>query len=276
VATEPCDVSIGRPDEWARFAAAHPGFIAEYPCLISLANNVFNRRLPSADTADVILFGLALMCLDDFEDIVTLVGNGRGFGAQKLLRGMYERIVTLAYLHANPEEIKAFVAFEKIRAFRLAQEIHSATEDDHSAAALAECSEARDAVRAEFQRRCTCHRSCEATVEAYSWTQLSFPALAAKAGHHLDEDILASYSVPLTETHPTAVSIAARMSLSEGHTSFRDAGEKSRAVGDLVLNLAHKYALLAMELQVTHFQELSHLEESIAQRAEAWRRIFAA
>ena len=43
-----------------------------------------------------ILWMLAASCLNEFEDIFLLAGNGRGLGATKLLRAFYERVVTFS------------------------------------------------------------------------------------------------------------------------------------------------------------------------------------
>jgi hypothetical protein len=71
----------------------------------------------------VILFSLGLFCWDDYQEVLLMAAHGRGFGALKVLRGMYERTVTLAYLHKNPDESFDFYLYEHIRNFTMANEL---------------------------------------------------------------------------------------------------------------------------------------------------------
>jgi hypothetical protein len=48
-----------------------------------------------------------------------LCGNGYGISAEKLLRGMFERAVTLAYLHEHPSEEEKFRNYGKVSQHKL-------------------------------------------------------------------------------------------------------------------------------------------------------------
>ena len=52
---------------------------------------------------------------DDFGELLVLVGNGYGIGALKVLRGMYERMVTAAFLAKNPSEARSFAEEDVIQ-----------------------------------------------------------------------------------------------------------------------------------------------------------------
>ncbi len=56
-------------------------------------------------------------------EILLLCGNGYGVGAMKILRGMYERLVTGRYLDAHPEETDTFFDFYHVSQYKLAQAI---------------------------------------------------------------------------------------------------------------------------------------------------------
>jgi hypothetical protein len=68
---------------------------------------------------DLVIEGLGLLVCEDFEEIVTLAASGHGFGALKLLRGMFERIATVSYLQKHVNEIEAFCAYEPVRSFKI-------------------------------------------------------------------------------------------------------------------------------------------------------------
>ncbi len=125
-------IAIGSYAEQKRFIERNDSFLREYPRLNDLCKKIFLRalkgpdrreverlrKLPEADpaaiafedkmTADRIIFYLGRMAVDDFGEILTLAGNGRGFGAYKIVRGMYERIVTALYMEKNPAEARSF------------------------------------------------------------------------------------------------------------------------------------------------------------------------
>lgn len=60
-------------------------------------------------TTDLVVFFLARIAAEDFSEIPILSGNGRGTGAYKVLRGMYERVVHAVYLDKNEEASRRFV-----------------------------------------------------------------------------------------------------------------------------------------------------------------------
>ena len=72
--------------------------------------------------ADRLVFGLGRIIADDFGELVTLVGNGRGIGAHKILRGMYERLVTATFIAKNPSESRPFVEDDAIKRWKLWQQ----------------------------------------------------------------------------------------------------------------------------------------------------------
>jgi hypothetical protein len=102
------EVTIGLPDEWKRFADRNPHFIASLPLLFDTMESVFNRSVTLPSLADEIVYFLSKIAGEDFMEIFMLCGNGHGIGGLKILRGMYERVVTLAYIAKNPTEADAF------------------------------------------------------------------------------------------------------------------------------------------------------------------------
>src|SRR5271169_6329192 len=65
------------------------------------------RAIEDKYRTDVIVYTLGRIAVDDFSELVILAGNGWGVGALKILRGMYERIVTTAYSAQTPEASRA-------------------------------------------------------------------------------------------------------------------------------------------------------------------------
>ncbi|MGH9576916.1 MAG: DUF5677 domain-containing protein, partial [Terriglobales bacterium] len=64
--------------------------------------------LPDKQGLQIAVFGLAHQAADDFFDVVLLATHGHGIGAQKLLRPLYERVVSALYLIEHPDEVQDF------------------------------------------------------------------------------------------------------------------------------------------------------------------------
>ncbi len=63
---------------------------------------------PGKRALEIAVFGLAHQAADDFYDVVLLGTHGYGIGAQKLLRPLYERVVSALYLIEHPDEVQYF------------------------------------------------------------------------------------------------------------------------------------------------------------------------
>src|SRR5205823_9017460 len=97
------------PDEELK---AIDGLADDVPRVIAFEDNVLANR---------VIFYLGRIAADDFGEIINLAGNGRGLGAYKILRGMYERIVTATFISRNPSEARRFMEEEAIQKWKLWQ-----------------------------------------------------------------------------------------------------------------------------------------------------------
>ena len=107
-------VGIGNAAEQKEFLAANPDRLKAIESLYAAAERIFLRTLVSDKPADRIGFDLGRICVEEFSEILLLAGNGHGIGALKILRGMYERAVTSAYIIANPDQADAFLDYDKV------------------------------------------------------------------------------------------------------------------------------------------------------------------
>ena len=107
-------VGIGNAAEQKEFLAANPARTKAIENLYASAKQVFLRTLTSNVPADRVGFYLGRICVEEFSEIFLLAGNGHGIGALKILRGMFERAVTAAYILANPDQADAFLEYDKV------------------------------------------------------------------------------------------------------------------------------------------------------------------
>ncbi len=98
-------------EELEHFKRQHPEFGNALARLQSALQQAFCRELqvaPETRAVQVAVFGLGHQAADDFFDIVLLAPHGYGIGAQKLLRPLFERVVSALYLIKYPGEVQDF------------------------------------------------------------------------------------------------------------------------------------------------------------------------
>jgi Family of unknown function (DUF5677) len=99
---------------WDRNQKAFPAFMR----LLDLTNKAFGREYRIRSRVEDICFHLGETCRTDFLEILFLAVNGYGIGAQKLLRGLFERALALEYIRQNPALAEKFVRFAAIQEYK--------------------------------------------------------------------------------------------------------------------------------------------------------------
>jgi Family of unknown function (DUF5677) len=250
-------LQFGNPESWKYFLAHYKTFLDRFDNLKSALDTCFNRSATSVELVDRIIFFSGRLAVEDFFEILLLVGNGYGVGALKILRGMYERVVTAHYLHLHPEEADKFWDFHSVQQ-------HKATVALRKTFGEATLPKERvDEVEAGFREvkekfRTTLCLDRGRKGLAYTWG-LDFVSMAAKAGD-LGKYIVPAYYLPLREAHSTAGAIVSRLKESPNGVEF-DGGPQNEQ-GHTALLTAHSLLIHLLKLQQKHFQ-LAELEEPL-------------
>jgi hypothetical protein len=92
---------------------------ANYPNTINkwlrlLTRVVIHSAPPEDDLIGSLIVPFIGSSLQDINDLMTLTSHDSHYGAQKILRPFYERVVTLKYIAANPNEAERFMGFDAI------------------------------------------------------------------------------------------------------------------------------------------------------------------
>jgi len=225
-------------EELQEFERRHPAFRAALTRLQdALQLTLVRSATPVPDkpqALQTVVFFLAHQAADDFFDIVLLAAHGYGFGALKLLRPLYERVVTTMYLIAHPDEVQDFNDFADVHAWRLINHARTLGVDISQSASeqqIADIKAAYDRVEDRFARRS-------------SWTKKDLKALADDVGLG---PLYASVAFwPTVQLHTTRVAIEARLTVSAGallfaHGPHRDEADHAlRYAHDLIVYLLHK------------------------------------
>jgi hypothetical protein len=193
---------------WKRNAEFEPLFDR----LITLTNKCFGREYQPANYAEGVVFDLGQACRDDFGEVVFLAVHGHGNGATKILRGMFERAVTTAYLIKHPAKAERFVRYAAIqehRAMAAALKVLSKKEFDEAMGAgntVAEIRKRYQEVKPEFET--TVCSACGTTRTAGSWDPLDIASMVHHVGGPFQHFYLGAYFIPLLQSHATLASTA--------------------------------------------------------------------
>ena len=88
-----------------------------------LINLAFTRKQVMDHPIDKFVYFYGNLVAEDFMELFLMAAHGYGYGAMKLLRSMYEHTITLKYLHDHPDELQAFVDFDRVQQHRLMKPI---------------------------------------------------------------------------------------------------------------------------------------------------------
>jgi len=237
---------IGNKDEQKEFLETNPAKIKAIENLYASAKRVFLRTLTSESPADRVGFYLSRICVEEFSEILVLAGNGHGIGALKILRGMYERAVTAAYVLANPAAVDAFLDYDKVNKYKAY--MHAKKLGPYgpklSAETIKQIEDDYQTVKPTFWT---------GTRVRSSWTSLDTASLARAAGPGYEQLYLDAFYRPTLEIHTTATSVLGRLELTaQGKLSFDSRPRRTEARHAMVM--AHNLLLRVLDSQNTHFK----------------------
>jgi hypothetical protein len=290
-------IGIGDPEAQTRFMERYKPFLIEYPEISNLLKKVFLRKLDNPPEDEIkaidgladddprvlkfdekvlasrVIFYLGRIAVDDFSEIITLAGNGRGFGAYKVLRGMYERLVTASFIAMNPTEAQPFMEEESIQNWKLWQsalKIMPEIKDRYSADEITGLEKRYKAAKAK-KSESICKR-CGQPKTDQAWTRVDLATMAQRADVNLAVLYGRCYLEPTFHSHATGLSISRRLRRNDDDTgwTFREITEKEARTA---LHLAHNLILRVLKLHNGYF-ELG-LESEIQSRIDAFQRVWA-
>jgi hypothetical protein len=284
-------IAVGSYDEQKRFIAQNAAFLREYPLLNELSKKIFLRTLRRPDlqqikvlrelpeddpavidfedrvTADGIIFYLGRMALDDFGEILTLAGNGRGFGAYKIVRGMYERIVTAFYIERNPSEARIFAessAITKLNYLKRTFEASPGSKDRFSDDFMSTIE--RDAAAAQAKRKQSICAKCRQPITQEAWTRVSLDVMAREAEPALEVFYPQFYLEGTAQSHANMFGIERRLIRKKGGgiTYKETSPEEAR----FAVHLGHHLMVRLLVMQNQHFK--LGLDRAIQERIDGF------
>jgi hypothetical protein len=219
--------------------------------LHQILEQVFIRDIEIESRAEKIIFFMGRLCVEDFNEIFLLAANGYGFGSLKILRGLYERIVTMAYISTNQDGATSFLEYHYIHRGRLLHHAESFFGNLENYIDKAEIAEAKNEFikhRDRFmQTKC---KKCKTKILMYSWSKLDLASMAKKTG--LDTLYFPGYYYPTLQAHATTASMINRLKSSgRNPVSFDEGSQPDTA--DRSLIIAHNLMIRLVDIQNEFF-----------------------
>jgi hypothetical protein len=199
----------GYPEEWKNFEERNRPWLERFPNLQLALSTAFIRSTTLTEHIDKFVFLYGRLCCEDFFEIGLCCGNGYGAAAEKLVRSLYERVVTLRYLHEHPEELDAFWNYHHVNTYKLMV----AVEESMGTKTLSE--EMRTKIKADYQSvkgdfMVTACERCGTKRLNHTWSKLDFVAMSKKTGT-IGKLIVPGYYLPLRHAHATVGALLSRL-----------------------------------------------------------------
>ncbi len=199
---------FGETEEANAFFDRNPSFVPFFEKLMATANKCFGRRATFKNHLEDVIFSQGHTCRFDYSEVVFLAVNGYANGAGKILRGLYERAVTLAYIGDSNERARRFFRYSGIQAHRAMEAaLKLFTEEEFEKAAgsgtVARMREWYKEVKPEYQT--TLCKKCGTTRTQSSW-DIDFASMVQKVGDPYRMYFLNGYAMPTLQIHATMTS----------------------------------------------------------------------
>jgi hypothetical protein len=283
-------IAVGSFEEQKRFIERNADFLREFPRLNELSKKVFLRAIKPPDPAEVerlrqlleddlavvafedrmtaarIIFYLGRMAADDFGEILMLAGNGRGFGAYKIVRGMYERIVTAFHLEKNPAEARVFAESSAITKLNYLNRTFEASPDTKARFTdeLIQSIE-KDAAAAQAKRKQSICSKCHQPITQEAWTRVSLDVMAKTAEPALAIFYPQFYLEGTAQSHANMFGIERRLLRKNGGITYKETSEEEAR---FAVHLGHHLMVRFLAMQNRYFN--LGLDDEVQQRIDAF------
>jgi hypothetical protein len=215
-------------------------------------------------TAERAIFYLGRMAVDDFLEIRTLAGNGLGFGAYKIVRGMYERVVTALYLEKNPAEARTFAESSAITKLNYLKRTFAADPDsrDRLSDEFLQTIE-RDAAEAQAKRKQSICSKCRQPVTQEAWTRVRLDVMAKAV--EMAVFYPQFYLEGTAQSHANMFGIERRLIRKEGGFTYKETSvEEAR----FAVHLGHHLMVRLLSMQNRYFG--LGLSDEVQERSDAF------
>jgi hypothetical protein len=259
----------GFPDQWNEFRERNSLFLDRLPNLQRATGLAFQRKFSTKGPEERTIYSLGRLCAEEFHEISVLAMNGYGFGALRLVRSLFERAVTLAFLSENPDQVTIFLNYHAVAQYKLMQAVN----DSFGPGALSD--EAVERTNREYEEvkgdyQVTLCANCQTKRTNHTWHKLDVVSMAKMT--IFSPIIIPGYYVPMSHAHSTVRAFLARLEeTGEGGLGFNPDPQPKQS--DEALMTAHNIMLGVIEIQKKFFG-LDQLAEPLGTCIEDWKEVW--
>jgi hypothetical protein len=253
-------IEYGYREEWTAFAIRNAEFTRRFVNLEKAIDTAFKRVHQTSTLLERTVYFLGRLAVEEFMEILLLCANGYGIGAQKLVRGMYERAVTARYLYKHPDEVRNYLDFNRVTDHKFLLAFQSTMGHDvFSQEQTVKIKRTFEAVKAQFMVS-DC-KTCKTTRLNHTWSKVDIVSMARMSDENLWSLLVPAYYLPTQEFHSTIGAIFSRLDPEAADEGLIFDGAAQRDRADQAIIIAHNLLLNILDLQreCFHIQELELL-----------------
>jgi hypothetical protein len=148
MATGPVVPVFANMDFWPQVVEEHPEFFARVGRLQESVRSIVDPAYEALDGGQQMQRNMLMLTAIGVAEIVTLVGNGMGHGAMKIVRGVMENAINMEYMRQFPSEAGKYLEWQWVEQHKL----HKHLEESSPALCAEIPQEKRDSDEAQYQR----------------------------------------------------------------------------------------------------------------------------
>jgi len=229
-------VEFGNPEEREKFINGHERFFERVGTLYEAITTTSIKTNVVLEKNEIVMDVLGALCVEDYNEILLLVGNGYGYGALRTLRSMFEKLVTARYLEIHPDDVYPFWDYHVVKVHKL-QLDDVLKKLDPDGAKLDQFKVPRTGGgRKRLQP---------------SWTKIDFVSMANEVG--LGEYVKYAYHFTLEFAHPSVTAVLSLLDEIDGQLTILENGPQPK-LAEVALMLAHYFLLDVLRLQIDHYK----------------------
>jgi hypothetical protein len=113
------EIIFGNKDFWPEVVKRHPEFFQRIGRLQEAVRNIVDPAYEALDGAQRLQMNLLILVATGMWEVVTLVGNGMGHGAMKIVRGVVENAINAEYLRRFPDQVENYMMWHWVELHKL-------------------------------------------------------------------------------------------------------------------------------------------------------------
>jgi hypothetical protein len=118
-AGNPTTIAFGNGDFWAEVVQRYPEFFARATRLQQAVRSIVDPAYEGLDGGQQLQMNMLMLTATGVAEVITLVGNGMGHGAMKIVRGIMENAINMEYMRRFPDQAEKYLEWRWVEQHKL-------------------------------------------------------------------------------------------------------------------------------------------------------------